>query len=601
MIGAATTAARDGRAPHDGRAARRRRSGSGYTLVEVLMSVGLSSVIAVPLLGWALLAVQQQPRADASLTRTNGAALLGNAFARDVPAAVRVELAGSDCIGGESAGGVVAVALVSGGVDPTRTTYVEKASQDPVSGDPESSLWRRRCTLGGALLSEDELVHQVRPTSTSGGCETPAGSDPCRIVELSYETVRDDEPVRLRAQRRAGVEWVPTGATGNRSPRARITVDVQSGNQPLVVSFSGATSTDPDGTIVSWDWEFPGGNQRSGVEQSWTFPTAGEFPAVLTVTDDDGATHSTFVTISVANRPPIAFATATPSSGDLSTAFTFSAGSPPASCLPDVTPTGSCDPDGTIVSYRWEFGGGVVETTESPQISHTFPIGSTLGGRDVVLVVTDNQGATDTTTVRVTLRGRPPTAAITLQPAPVGGVVGTVGPGKDLVVTFQSTGTDPDGGPLKAWSWTLRRAGSPTVEWTSTLEQPSLSFAALGPGVYEISLTVVDADDEPSPTPAVLQFTVMPAKPPAPTWGGSGNWVVSWAAVPNAQGYSLEITRNTFCASGDVVATFPIPAGPAPSYTITDGCIWGGWYYRARYRVTVNGLTSEYSDARNRP
>lgn len=579
----------------------RARGVAGYTLVEVLMSVGLSAVIALPLLGWALLAVQQHPRSDSSLMRTNGAALLGNAFHRDVPAAVRVELAGTDCNGGESAGGTVAVSLVSGGQDPVRTTYVELYDAEPISNQPESSIWRRRCTLGGALLDEDQMVRQVRPSSVSGGCETPAGSDPCRIVELSYETVRGDEPVRLRAQRRAGVEWVPVGADGNRSPRARISVDVQSGNQPLVVSFSGSGSTDPDGTIVAWDWEFPGGVQRNGVDQTWTFPSAGEFPVVLTVTDDDGATHSTFVTISVANRPPIAYAVATPSSGDLSTAFTFSAGTPPANCLPDVTPTGSCDPDGTIVSYRWEFGGGVVQTTTSPQITHTFPVGSTLGGRDVVLVVTDNQGATATTTVRVVLRGRPPTAAIALQPTPVNGVVGTVGPGKDLVVTFNSTGTDPDGGPLKSWSWELRRAGSPAVIWSSTAEKPSLSFAAFGPGVYEITLSVVDADDEPSPTPAVVQFTVMPATPPAPTWGGNDNWTVSWPAVPGAQGYTLEITRNTFCGSGDIVSTHTIGAVANPTFTITDPCIWGGWYYRARYRVTVNGLTSEYSDARNRP
>ena len=58
--------------------------------------------------------------------------------------------------------------------------------------------------------------------------------------------------------------------------------------------------------------------------------------------------------------------------------------------------SGSYDPDGTIVSYAWDFGDGNTATTTSPTISHQF------GGDvyQVTLTVTDNHGFCNST-VRV--------------------------------------------------------------------------------------------------------------------------------------------------------------------------------------------------------
>lgn len=59
---------------------------------------------------------------------------------------------------------------------------------------------------------------------------------------------------------------------------------------------------------------------------------------------------------------------------------------------------GSYDPDGTIVSYEWDFGDG--ETASGETVTHDFAVGSS---HTVTLTVTDNDGATDDDIVVVTV------------------------------------------------------------------------------------------------------------------------------------------------------------------------------------------------------
>lgn len=57
----------------------------------------------------------------------------------------------------------------------------------------------------------------------------------------------------------------------------------------------------------------------------------------------------------------------------------------------DFDASGSYDPDGSIVSYFWDFGDGTSETTSSPWTSHYYPYS---GSFSITLTVTDNEGAT---------------------------------------------------------------------------------------------------------------------------------------------------------------------------------------------------------------
>jgi parallel beta-helix repeat protein len=86
---------------------------------------------------------------------------------------------------------------------------------------------------------------------------------------------------------------------GNDPPTAVISANPTSGTEPLNVMFDGGGSSDTDGSIVSYAWNFGDGGNGSGMSASHTYASAGTFSAVLTVTDDDGAIGTGSVQINV--------------------------------------------------------------------------------------------------------------------------------------------------------------------------------------------------------------------------------------------------------------------------------------------------------------
>ena len=86
---------------------------------------------------------------------------------------------------------------------------------------------------------------------------------------------------------------------GNQPPVAIASAVPTSGTQPLNVSFNGSSSYDPDGSITAYNWTFGDGGSASGVQTSHTYNNAGTFAAQLSVTDNQNATSSTTVNITV--------------------------------------------------------------------------------------------------------------------------------------------------------------------------------------------------------------------------------------------------------------------------------------------------------------
>ena len=149
------------------------------------------------------------------------------------------------------------------------------------------------------------------------------------------------------------------------------------------MQLDGSGSSDSDGTIVTYQWSWPGGSAE-GVNPSIELTREGPVDILLTVTDNGGATATDRVRVLVqptANIPPVAVARAQPASGL-------------APLTVDLDGRASTDEDGTIVSYSWDTGS---DTVTGPVVSRTFPTGT----YEVVLTVTDNQGATGTDTVTV--------------------------------------------------------------------------------------------------------------------------------------------------------------------------------------------------------
>jgi serine protease len=76
------------------------------------------------------------------------------------------------------------------------------------------------------------------------------------------------------------------------APVATFSVSADSGMIPLSIEFDASETTDSDGTIVQYDWDFGDGSTGSGIAASHTYSISGTFTAQLTATDDDGLTSS---------------------------------------------------------------------------------------------------------------------------------------------------------------------------------------------------------------------------------------------------------------------------------------------------------------------
>ncbi|WP_158294835.1 PKD domain-containing protein, partial [endosymbiont of Ridgeia piscesae] len=89
----------------------------------------------------------------------------------------------------------------------------------------------------------------------------------------------------------------------NIAPNAVATVDQNSGVVSFSANFTGSNSSDPDGVIAAWSWDFGDGSSSSEADPSHSYTAAGSYTATLTVTDDVGATDSASVVITVADLP----------------------------------------------------------------------------------------------------------------------------------------------------------------------------------------------------------------------------------------------------------------------------------------------------------
>ena len=259
----------------------------------------------------------------------------------------------------------------------------------------------------------------------------------------------------------------------NQAPTAAFTSTVSD----LSAAFDASTSADADGTVASYAWDFGDGTTGTGVKPTHPYTKAGTYTAKLTVTDNDGATgtvsHAVTVTAAPpANKPPVSLFTV--SSMQLTSSFDGS---------------GSSDPDGAIASYAWTFGDGASSTESKP--NHTF---AAAGTYPVTLTVTDNDGATGSSTQQVQVTAppanKPPVASFTVAKT-------------DLTVNLESTSTDSDGTIVStAWDFGDNTTGTDTAEVHT--------YAAAG--TYPITLTV---KDDAGATATKTTSVTVTATPPA--------------------------------------------------------------------------------------
>lgn len=90
----------------------------------------------------------------------------------------------------------------------------------------------------------------------------------------------------------------------NKAPQAVISATPTNGSAPLTVSFDGGGSTDSDGSISSYVWNFGDGSSATGKTVSHTYTTEATFTATLQVTDDKGGNGAASVSITAKAEEP---------------------------------------------------------------------------------------------------------------------------------------------------------------------------------------------------------------------------------------------------------------------------------------------------------
>lgn len=179
------------------------------------------------------------------------------------------------------------------------------------------------------------------------------------------------------------------GGPGGNAPTARFTFSPQTGNAPLTVTFDGSESSDEDGSVTGYRWNFGDGITGTGQTAVHTFQAEGEYTIKLTVTDNDGKSASTSHSIIVEpkNEPPVAVFDFSPKDGLYPLTVTFDASL-------------SSDVDGDVVQYEWDFGGE--GTGNGAVTTHTFP---EKGLYKIILTVYDDDGDSSTASGTVNVLG----------------------------------------------------------------------------------------------------------------------------------------------------------------------------------------------------
>ena len=346
--------------------------------------------------------------------------------------------------------------------------------------NPVLPIWYWRTTIcpTNAAIYGGPYFPAYRGDLFMGDCNTRTFRR-LHLVPPNYDTVDLDTPVWMAPDIILDVEVGPDGAIWITTP-STIYRYWDSGKPPVpsftatpnpvvvgaMVTFNATASYDPDGRITAYSWDFGDSTPTdTGNLTTHAYASVGSYNVVLTVTDNESFTNRTSQTVVVQSappgpQPPIARFTVTPRPVDRGAAVTFNASS-------------SVDPDGTIVSYAWDFGdsspagSGVTKT-------HAYALAGTYL---VILNVTDNSSLWSRVTHQVAVRNRGPR----IDSSNPSSASLTIGAGSTQ--RFAVNASDPDGDIL-TYTW---RVNGAVVGGNTN----AFNFSGT-PGGYVVNVTVSD-------------------------------------------------------------------------------------------------------------
>ena len=280
----------------------------------------------------------------------------------------------------------------------------------------------------------------------------------------------------------------------------------------------------------------------------------------------------TITSLAVANQPPVAVLSATPTSGTLPLTVAFSA-------------AGSSDPDGSIASYLWTFGDGA--TASGATASRVY---STAGSYTAQLTVTDNLGASSSKTVAITVSAAAPPPTVRVADIAMSvAKSGSLNVGVAAVKVVNGQGAVVAGATVSGtWSGLATGSGSVTTNASGIAGFSSAASGGVGSFVFTVTGVTINgytytpaANTETSDSIAVVNqapTAVLTATPVS----GSAPLTVAFSAAGSADADgSIAGYQWTFGDGGSA-------SGASASHVYT-----AAGSYTAQLKVTDNlGLSS---------
>lgn len=197
----------------------------------------------------------------------------------------------------------------SGEVSIVNTGLGKEVGSIPVG----TTLWGVAVSPDGSRLYVTDTVAEGTVTVISTATDKPIGN-PIKVGERPFDIAitpdgrkayvadydsKDVTPIDLTTDKALAPIPVSGGAwqlaiTPDLSPTASFTPPSALAGFPTV--FSGAASTDPDGSVASWNWTFGDGGFANGVSPIHTYGTPGTYTAQLSVVDNEGCGEATVFT-----------------------------------------------------------------------------------------------------------------------------------------------------------------------------------------------------------------------------------------------------------------------------------------------------------------
>ena len=165
--------------------------------------------------------------------------------------------------------------MSAGGTGETRLTF------DPaLDGEPAFSPDGQQIAFRSHRVNDKADIYVMNADGSAQTNLTIGQTDP------------DGEPAGQFADRRPDWQSIQT-------PNAAPTAAFTAGCSALRCNFDATASTDSDGTIANYSWDFGDGTNGSGVKPTHTYVLGGTYPVGLTVTDNGGATATTSRSLTV--------------------------------------------------------------------------------------------------------------------------------------------------------------------------------------------------------------------------------------------------------------------------------------------------------------